>query len=545
MKKRYLSNHLLLLLFLLLFLQTASAQAQEEFLPFDEANSKISEVLKYIDNTYIDNINYKEAIENAIKGIFKELDPHSIYIPAEDYGSMRAPLRGNFEGIGIQFNIFRDTILIVSIVPDGPAQKQGLLPGDKIVSIDDKTVTGDSISEEEVKNTLKGPKAQKVKVAISRKGVDSLMQFIIPRDVVPLYSVDASYMAAPDIGYIRLNRFSASSKQEFKKALSKLESQGMQKLVLDLRGNGGGYLNVAVHIADQFLKEKQMIVYTKGRKFPMREYKASHRGDFKKGKLAILIDEGSASASEIVAGAIQDWDRGVIIGRRSFGKGLVQKPYSLDDGSVIRLTIAHYYTPLGRSIQKPFSGGHENYFKDIQERYKRGEMTNFDKIPLSDSLKYYTKKEKRVVYGGGGIVPDIFVPLDTASLTDYYRTLTNKNKNILRNFLLSYLENNRRKLAQIYDDVTVFNEQFEVTEGVLEDLVAYAEQEGLPKNETDLEISSELIKTKIKALLACYLWNLEAHYKVLNQTDNTFLKAVEILEKDSLFSDSMKIQVDK
>ena len=406
-------------------------------------NDKLNSILNIIESSYVDSVNRNDLVETAIPAILKKLDPHSVYIPAKDLARANEPLQGNFEGIGISFNMLTDTILVISTIPGGPSEKLGLLPGDKILYVNDSLVAGKHISDEKVMGMLKGPRGTVVKIKILRNGQKELLPFEITRDKIPIYSVDIDYMVNDHTGYIRINAFAMTTFDEFMKGLRELKGQGMTSLILDLRGNSGGVMEAAIQIADQFLKKGQLIVYTKGRAQPRNEARATGNGEFETGDLVVLIDEWSASASEILAGALQDNDRGTIIGRRSFGKGLVQEPVSFADGSGMRLTIARYYTPTGRSIQKPYNNGFDKYYDDLNERYSRGEFAVSDSIHFSDSLRFVTPGG-HIVYGGGGIMPDKFVPVDTSGISPYFI----KVKSYIYRFALKYTESNRETLKK-------------------------------------------------------------------------------------------------
>ena len=405
---------------------------------------KLQLALYAISNLYVDSTSETKLVEDAIVGMLEKLDPHSTYTDPEETKEMTEPLQGNFDGIGIQFNMLTDTLYVIQVIPGGPSEKVGLMAGDRIIMVDDTLIAGVKMKNTDVMKRLRGPKNTEVRVKVLRGGVPDLIEFKITRGKIPVYSLDAAYMADKTTGYIKLNRFAASSADEFREALEKLKKQGMKNLILDLQGNGGGYLNIAIDLADEFLGKDKLIVYTEGNKQPREEAKSSARGGFEEGRLVVLVDETSASASEIVTGAIQDWDRGVVVGRRTFGKGLVQRPIDLPDGSMIRLTIARYYTPSGRCIQKPYdktanpdgtlSGENnlEKYNQELIDRFNHGELMHADSIHFPDSLKYQTKKLARTVYGGGGIMPDFFVPIDTTQYTDYHRNIVAKGVVISR-----------------------------------------------------------------------------------------------------------------
>jgi carboxyl-terminal processing protease len=504
---------------------------------FAQNNSarKLDAMLQMISYAYVDTVNEDQLTEEAIKAMLKKLDPHSVYIPAKELKDMNEPLVGKFEGVGIQFNIFEDTIMVTQTIPGGPAEKIGIRAGDRIVKIDTATVAGIQIKNSDVMKKLRGDKGTKVTVMILRRGEENLLDFEITRDKIPLFSVDATYMATPETGYIKISRFADTTVEEFKEALANLKSQGMKSLILDLSGNGGGYLNRAIELADEFLPDKRRIVYTEGRSNPKQEYFSSPIGGFEKGKLVVLIDEASASASEIVSGAIQDWDRGLIIGRRSFGKGLVQKPFPLPDGSAVRLTIARYYTPAGRCIQKPYREGDE-YEDDISNRFSHGELYSADSIKFIDSLKYETHA-KRTVYGGGGIMPDVFVPLDTSYNSKYLADL--QRKSVLFEFALSYTDKNRKMLGNEYPNIKTFKEKFIVTEPLMNELIAFGEKKGVAKDSAGYANSKELMQIQLKALVARDFFNIHAYWEIINQVNPFYKKALESIKDDTF--EKMKI----
>jgi len=497
-------------------------------------SQKFASALQIIDYAYVDSVNEPDLVENAIVSVLKNLDPHSQYISKKDLQKANEPLEGQFDGIGISFQIHKDTILVISPVPGGPAEKLGILAGDKIVKIDGESATGSSIDNNFVFKRLRGPKKTMVEISIYRKGRKKLIDYEIERDKIPINSIDASFLARPEIGYIRLNRFSRTTMDEFRKSIGELRDEGMEDLILDLRGNSGGYLDVAIDLSDEFLGSGKLVVYTEGTSSPKRKYKSSFRGEFENGKLVVLIDEGSASASEIVAGAVQDWDRGIIVGRRSFGKGLVQRPYYLPDSSVIRLTIARYYTPTGRCIQKSYKEGYDDYYKDLVKRLEGGELTNENNIDFPDSLKFYTPKN-RVVFGGGGIMPDVFVPWDSTNYTDFYVDLLSKG--VFNDFVLEYMDAERKELVRKYPDYDRFNETFLIDDFFLNDFVDFAITKGITPVEGEMNLSGELISYQIKALIARNLFEFRSYFQVMTQIDEGFQKAIQVLVNDENFAE--------
>ncbi|WP_300910049.1 S41 family peptidase [uncultured Bacteroides sp.] len=495
-----------------------------------------------IANLYVDPVDENKLAEEAIIRMLEQLDPHSTYNNAEEVKKMNEPLQGNFEGIGVQFQMIEDTLLVIQPVSNGPSEKVGILAGDRIVAVNDSAIAGVKMSTEDIMSRLRGPKGSEVKLTVVRRGVDDALYFNVKRDKIPILSLDASYMIQPKTGYIRINRFGATTAEEFTTALKALQTQGMKDLILDLQGNGGGYLNAAIDLANEFLQQKELIVYTEGRAAQRSNFHARGTGNFKEGRLIVLVDEYSASASEIVTGAIQDWDRGVVVGRRTFGKGLVQRPIDLPDGSMIRLTIARYYTPSGRCIQKPYDrtanldgkgagegNGQEKYNMELLERFNHGEMMHADSIHFPDSLKCSTKKLGRTVYGGGGIMPDYFVPIDTTQYTDYHRNLVAKG--IIIKATTKYIENHRKELQEKYKKFEAFNSKFNIGEPILADIRAAAEKEKIEFNEEQYNKSLPLIKTQLKALIARDLWDMNEYYQVMNATNNSVQQALRILNE--------------
>lgn len=497
--------------------------------------SKLTRTLDIINFFYVDSVNNEKLTEVAIKKMLETLDPHSTYLSKEEVKEANEQLEGSFEGVGIQFNILDDTIVVVNVIPGGPSEKVGILPGDKIIQIDTQIVAGVGIKNKDVMKKLRGPKGTKVNVKIFRKGENELLDFNIIRDKIPIHSLDAAYMVNKYIGYIKLNRFSATTNNEFTKALKELKNKGMKDLILDLTGNGGGYLNAAIDIADHFLPPKKLIVYTQGLNSPRNEYFATEKGEFETGRLVIMIDEFSASASEIVAGAIQDWDRGIIVGRRSYGKGLVQRPFNLNDGSVIRLTVAKYFTPSGRLIQKPYNMSPSKYNNEIIERYNKGELTDSDMVHFPDSTKYFTLSSKRIVYGGGGILPDLFVPLDTITFTKFHKSIVQKG--IIYTVTLKYQNKERDNIKKLFPTFEKFNKQFEIPEDLFKELLQEAKKEKIePKNEEELQKSEVTLKLLMKALIARDLYGNSHYFEIINPIRPEYQKAIEVLENKNLYA---------
>ena len=481
-----------------------------------------------ITNFYVDSVNEQKLSEDAIRGMLKGLDPHSTYTDAKETKAMNEPLQGDFEGIGVQFNIIEDTLVVIQPIVNGPSQKVGILSGDRIVSVNDSTIAGTKISRVDIMKRLRGKKGTKVKLGIVRRGVNGILTFVVTRHKIPVHTLNAAYMIRPGVGYICLESFGMKTHKEFMDAVKELEKQGMKSLILDLQDNGGGYLQAAVQIANEFLKDNEMIVYTEGRNVRRQNYKAIGNGRLQKIRVYVLVNEFTASAAEIVTGAIQDNDRGTVVGRRTFGKGLVQRPFDFPDGSMMRLTIAHYYTPSGRCIQKPYKKGDlKDYEMDLEKRLKHGELTNPDSIHFDTSQKFYTLRNHRVVYGGGGIMPDYFVPLDTTKYTKYHRLLAAKN--IIMNAYLKYVDANRTTLKDLYKSFDTFNKNYVVPQSLLDTIIAEGKKEKVePKDKAELTATMPYIKVQLKALVARDLWDMNEYYRVWNEQSDIVNKAVKL-----------------
>ena len=503
--------------------------------PYRHANSlfsfrtgqfnKINDVINYINMEYVDTVNQKKLVESTIEDMLHQLDPHSAYIPADELQASNEPLEGNFDGIGIEFHIQNDTIMVVTAISGGPSDALGIQAGDRIIKVNGKSVANIHITSTQVMQSLRGPGGTKVKVTISRSG--QLIDYQITRGKIPIYSVDVSLMVNSETGYIKVSHFGEHTYEEYLEGFMKLKELGMKNLILDLRGNPGGYLKTAIQLADEFLTDKKLIVYTQGRSRPKETYLATSRGYFEEGAMAVLIDEGSASASEIVSGAIQDWDRAIIVGRRSFGKGLVQEQSEFPDGSAIRLTIARYFTPTGRCIQKPYEDNYEQYESELINRYKKGELLSIDSIRFSDSLKF-TTPGGHTVYGGGGIMPDVFVALDTSGNSNYYSSISSKG--LVSEFAYNYLDENRNFFKK-YKTFDNYNKSFYINEQILNEFITYAEKKGVKPNAKGISISSEVISTQIKALIARQIWKNDGFYAVIHTLDITLKRALELIDK--------------
>ena len=500
---------------------------------YKEVINYYKDAIKAFDLIYPDSISNGQITEFGIRYMLEQLDPHSTYISLEEIHDMNAPLKGSFSGVGIRFQILKDTIMVVQAIPGGPSEKVGLIAGDQIIRINEELVAGIGMKNKGVRDRLLGDKGTKVNVSIKRRNQKKLLDFEITRDKIPIYSVDASYMVNSNTGYIKLNNFSSTTISEIRKATFELKDQGMENLVLDLQNNGGGYLRTAVDLSDEFLSGIKKIVSTNGRKFPERNYTTGRKGLLEEGKLIVLVNESSASASEIVSGAVQDWDRGLIVGRRTFGKGLVQKPIELPDGSQVRITTSKYYTPSGRCIQKPYEEGSMAYRKEKYSRYNSGESFNADSMKFNSNESFQTLLKERTVYGGGGIIPDHFVPLDTTGTSPYFNKLIRKG--IFNQFALSWVNKNRESLEKKYPSFDKFNLKFD-TQKAVDELIKYAEAEGLEFSENQYNKAKYVIHTRLKANIAQDLYNYKKFYQVINSLNNALEKSLELLNDEKAFS---------
>ena len=507
-----------------------SSYAQMNVTRDDNPLRKLSIAEMAVKALYVDEVDENKLVEDAIRGMLEKLDPHSTYTTPKETKAMTEPLNGSFEGIGVQFNMVEDTLIVIQPVINGPSEKVGIVAGDRIVMVNDTAIAGVKMTKEEIMRRLRGPKGTIADLRIMRPGIKDLLTFKVKRDKIPVHTVDATYMIRPGIGYIRIGSFGATTYDEFMESMKKLKAQGMKDLVLDLQENGGGYLQAAADLAGEFLDAGDLIVYTEGRVTNRRDYKAPKHGSFRDGRIVVLVDQYTASAAEIVTGAIQDQDRGIVVGRRTFGKGLVQRPIDLPDGSMIRLTIAHYYTPSGRCIQKPYEkGDKKSYEKDILNRLNSGELTSADSIHFADSLKYQTLKQKRTVYGGGGIMPDYFVGLDTTRYTKFHRELAAKSVVIQQN--LRYIDKNRKALKKQYPDFQTFKTNYEIPQSLIDTIIKEGEKLNIkPKDGAELDKTIPYLKLQLKALVARDLWDMSEYFSIFNEDSDVIKKALELLQ---------------
>lgn len=511
---------------------TASTSERKFFTIGFDRYDKLGDVINYIMESYVDSLNREELTQEAIVNLLRNLDPHSSFIPASAFREMNDPLMGSFEGIGIEFNMITDTVVVINPIPGGPSETIGIRAGDRIIGVEGVTIAGVDMNTQDVVRKLKGPKGTKVTVEVLRRGLEEPLEFTITRDKIPSYSLDIAYMIDPITGYIKLGQFSATTHQEFRLAMERLKRNGMEQMILDLRGNGGGFLDAAIQLADEFLAPQQLIVYTEGRNRPRTRAVARRNGGFETQPLVILIDEWSASASEIVAGAVQDHDRGVIIGRRSFGKGLVQEQVQLADGSALRLTVARYYTPSGRSIQKPYDNGSEEYYADLMQRMLDGELETPDSIRKNDSLRFETAAG-RTVFGGGGITPDIFVPLQTEERSPWFLRVANRG--LIYRFSFDYADNNRESLTR-FQSPEDFIKRFTVTDAIVREFREFTVENNIEFVQADFRTSQQIIETQIKAYIGRNIFGNDAFFPVINKHDNTIARALEVLRSENMAS---------
>ena len=503
------------------------AQSSDKDMTPQEAAQKFGTLMRYVGQLYVDSVNIEDLTQRAIVSMLEDLDPHSVYFSADELKEADEPLNGNFEGIGVQFNIFQDTIMVVSPISGGPSEKLGIRSGDRIVTIDGDNAAGIGITNRDVMKLLKGPKGTVVQVGIKRDGESELLAFDIVRDKIPIYSIDAAHMLDKRIGYIKVSRFAKTTMDELREALVDLKKEGMKDLVLDLQGNGGGMLRTAIEMSDEFLSEDKLIVYTEGRSFERDNTYAQYKGLFEKGRLVVLVDEASASASEIVSGALQDWDRGLVIGRRSFGKGLVQRPMRLPDGSAVRLTVQKYYTPAGRCIQKPYEDGVEAYRKEKFERYERGELMSLDSLELPDSLLFQTRIQKRDVYGGGGILPDLFVPLDTTYKSGTFSSILRKG--LCSKYALEQVDAGRQDWEARHPDETAFVKDMTFTDAEIESFKAFLVVEGIDIDQEEWARSLPAIRLRLKAFYGRNIYNSRTFYRVIGGLNEALQEAIRVL----------------
>ena len=508
----------------------ASAQLQVR-MDKDSPMRKLQLAEMLVTNFYVDSVDENKLVEDAIRGMLDKLDPHSSYTTPKETKQMNESLQGNFDGIGVQFNMVEDTLLVIQTIAKGPSQKAGIVAGDRIVAVNDTAISGVKMPRDQIMMRLRGPKGTMVKLSVVRREVADTLTFNVKRDKIPVKSLDASYIIRPGVGYIRIGSFGATTYDEFMTAVNKLKAAGMKDLILDLQDNGGGYLQAAVKIANEFLPKDDIIVYANGLKSSRMDYRANGSGKLLDGKVVVLVNEFTASASEIVSGAMQDNDRGMVVGRRTFGKGLVQRPFDMPDGSMIRLTIAHYYTPTGRCIQKPYKkGDQKDYAMELDKRLKHGELMNADSIHFADSLKFYTLRKHRVVYGGGGIMPDYFVPLDTMTYTKYHRQLVAKG--MVTDAVLRFIDSNRKSLRRKYTEFSKFETEFQVPESLIADIRERGEKKDVkPKDDEELKTTLPRLANQVKALVARDIWDMDEYFQIVNETSDIVKKGLETIEK--------------
>lgn len=530
--KTYMSSAFTRTLLMLFIAAVAAVDAKAQLrmnLGEDSPMRKLQIAEMAITNLYVDSVDEQKMVEDGIRGMLEKLDPHSSYTTAKETKAMNEPLQGSFEGVGIQFNVSQDTLLVIQPTLGGPSEKVGIMAGDRIVAVNDTAIAGVKMSRDEMMRRLRGKKGSKVALTVVRRGIADRLSFTVTRDKIPVKTIDAVYMIRPNVGYIRIGSFGATTYEEFMEGVDSLKRKGMVDLVLDLQENGGGYMQSAIRIANEFLRKNDLIVYTEGRRSKRQEYSANGGGRLLDGRVMVLVNEYSASAAEIVTGALQDQDRAQVVGRRSFGKGLVQRPIEFKDGSMIRLTIAHYYTPSGRCIQKPYTkGDKEDYAMDIEKRFKHGELYSADSIHFADSLKYETLRRHRTVYGGGGIMPDFFVPLDTTQYTPFHRQLAAKS--FIINASLRYIDSHRKELRKRYTSFDKFSAEFTIPAAVTDALIADAAKDGVkPKDGAELQATMPQLKLQLKALVARDLWDMSQYFAVINESNHIVMKAVELL----------------
>lgn len=493
-----------------------------------------------IERFYVDTVNANKMVEEAIVAMLKTLDPHSTYSDPDETKELTTPLEGNFSGIGVQFNMLSDTLFVIQTTAGGPSEKVGILPGDRIVQAGDSVIAGRKLPNSRIIKILRGPKGSEVTLKVLRKGSAEPILFNVTRDDIPIYSVDAAYMATPTTGYIRISRFAEATDKEFAQAVEKLKKEGMTDLIVDLEDNTGGYLQAAHNLASHFLDKGDLVVYTESPKIPGAEFRVDKRGDLRDGKVVVMVNQYSASASEILAGALQDNDRGLIVGRRTFGKGLVQRPFPFPDGSMIRLTTAKYHTPTGRCIQKPYtSGDDENYRKDILHRYEAGEFSSTDSIRMPDSLRFETLKNHRPVYGGGGIMPDVFVPIDTTAFTTYYRDLVAKG--IINKYAITYVDRNRKTLNRDYPTEAKFVKDFAVGDSMLQEIVAMGDRDSVKYNQEMFDRSKAMMATIVKGIIGRDLFEQSTYFKIVNPAlSPTYRAALDLVADENRYRDLLK-----